>query len=127
MAYVDGYMLALEDLLKDISGLRAEAEANRPVELAKCHAAYNQGVARIHKQVRLIAGDSLKQARTTLEMLEARPQHVCSEPYYCPTAGEMESCLHGGFDICCNRPELHRPSPDLESRDAVREEVPPAG
>ncbi|MFJ7990268.1 hypothetical protein [Streptomyces sp. NPDC096351] len=39
------------------------------------------------------------------------PEHVCrpdATVYYCPTAGEVESDCHGGFDTCCSRPELHR-------------------
>lgn len=29
--------------------------------------------------------------------------------YYCPTSGDEESASHGGFDTCCDRPDLHRP------------------
>jgi hypothetical protein len=36
------------------------------------------------------------------------PEHVC-ERYFCPAAGEVESACHGGFDVCCSRPELHEP------------------
>lgn len=32
-----------------------------------------------------------------------------SELYYCPTSGDMESPVHGGFDTCCDRPDLHQP------------------
>lgn len=28
----------------------------------------------------------------------------CGRTYYCPTAGETECLLHGGFDICCDDP-----------------------
>lgn len=28
--------------------------------------------------------------------------------YFCPTSGEVESPCHGGFDVCCDKPELHR-------------------
>lgn len=38
--------------------------------------------------------------------------HVCNPgatTYYCPTAGETESDCHGGFDTCCDRPDLHQP------------------
>lgn len=38
----------------------------------------------------------------------------CKPVYWCPTAGEYESPCHGGFDVCCRRPELHRPSPVKE-------------
>ncbi|MGZ0231157.1 hypothetical protein [Streptomyces sp. CPS1] len=39
-------------------------------------------------------------------------EHVCkpgAQLYYCPTAGEVESDCHGGFDVCCGRPDLHQP------------------
>ncbi|MDJ0342226.1 hypothetical protein QMK19_03370 [Streptomyces sp. H10-C2] len=28
--------------------------------------------------------------------------------YFCPTSGDVESPIHGGFDTCCDRPDLHR-------------------
>lgn len=37
--------------------------------------------------------------------------HVCkpgASVYYCPTCGETESDCHGGFDVCCDRPDLHQ-------------------
>lgn len=40
---------------------------------------------------------------------ETPPGHVC-ETYYCPTAGEVESACHGGFDVCCSAPEKHTPA-----------------
>lgn len=37
------------------------------------------------------------------------PAEVC-RPYWCPTAESYECCgLHGGFDACCDAPELHWP------------------
>ncbi|MFE9777761.1 hypothetical protein ACFYPA_06340 [Streptomyces sp. NPDC005775] len=44
--------------------------------------------------------------------------HTCkpgATTYYCPTAEQVESDCHGGFDTCCDRPDLHRPinGPDL--------------
>ncbi|MBL3664474.1 hypothetical protein JL475_00240 [Streptomyces sp. M2CJ-2] len=39
-------------------------------------------------------------------------RHVCkpgASIYYCPTGGETESDCHGGFDVCCARPDLHQP------------------
>lgn len=40
----------------------------------------------------------------------AETGHICtSEPYFCPTSGEVESACHGGFDVCCDRPDLHGP------------------
>lgn len=33
--------------------------------------------------------------------------------YYCPTSNEVEDDEHGGFDVCCDRPDLHDPlTPD---------------
>ncbi|MEU7978336.1 hypothetical protein AB0B63_07360 [Micromonospora sp. NPDC049081] len=29
--------------------------------------------------------------------------------WFCPTSGETECGVHGGFDVCCHRPDLHRP------------------
>ena len=39
--------------------------------------------------------------------------------YYCPTAEEVESATHGGFDQCCGRPELHVPLPDSPGTQAL--------
>lgn len=40
----------------------------------------------------------------------------CGDLYYCPTSGETESPCHGGFDVCCDRPDLHQPStPDTRA------------
>lgn len=44
--------------------------------------------------------------------VEPSEEHVCKPGaglYYCPTAGEIESDCHGGFDVCCGKPELHVP------------------
>lgn len=47
--------------------------------------------------------------------------HTCNpgaQLYYCPTAREVESDCHGGFDVCCSRPDLHVPyTPDPEGAD----------
>lgn len=37
--------------------------------------------------------------------------HTCTPGatvYYCPTANDTESDCHGGFDVCCARPDLHQ-------------------
>ncbi|MEU3903280.1 hypothetical protein AB0F20_05625 [Streptomyces goshikiensis] len=42
---------------------------------------------------------------------ETKPGHVCkpcASLYYCPASGRTESDCHGGFDVCCDRPDLHR-------------------
>lgn len=35
----------------------------------------------------------------------------CRKAYYCPTENDMECGVHGGFDVCCSHPELHRKRP----------------
>lgn len=32
----------------------------------------------------------------------------CDQVYICD--GELECAVHGGFDVCCDRPDLHRPA-----------------
>jgi hypothetical protein len=49
--------------------------------------------------------------RTWWEVQE-EPEHVCkpgASTYFCPASGKAESDCHGGFDRCCDAPELHRP------------------
>ncbi|WP_109000813.1 hypothetical protein [Streptomyces rishiriensis] len=44
---------------------------------------------------------------------ETQAEHVCKPGagmYFCPTSGKTESTCHGGFDVCCDRPELHKPA-----------------
>jgi hypothetical protein len=39
-------------------------------------------------------------------------EHVCkpgARYFYCPTSARVESDCHGGFDVCCDRPDLHMP------------------
>lgn len=31
----------------------------------------------------------------------------CPDAYWCPMYGEIECPRHGGFDICCARPDAH--------------------
>lgn len=40
---------------------------------------------------------------------------MTSDLYYCPTTGEHELAPpNGGFDVCCDHPELHEPArPDF--------------
>lgn len=42
----------------------------------------------------------------------------CQPSYFCPTNGEWESPCHGGFDVCCNHPELHQQITPPASVDA---------
>lgn len=45
-------------------------------------------------------------------------QRRCDPSYFCPTNGEWESPCHGGFDVCCNHPELHQQITPPASVDA---------
>lgn len=46
-------------------------------------------------------GDAIRDAHLT--------RKPCT-PYYCPTSGDTECCpAHSGWDVCCDRPDLHRP------------------
>jgi hypothetical protein len=40
-------------------------------------------------------------------------------PYFCPTAEEVEQKPGGGFDQCCERPDLHLPLPEGEATDTL--------
>ncbi|MEU9310907.1 hypothetical protein [Streptomyces sp. NPDC048256] len=64
-----------------------------------------------------------KRAADLLRRLAAEPAadtpdqtqdgHVCkpgASTYFCPTSGQTESDCHGGFDQCCDRPDLHTPA-----------------
>lgn len=56
---------------------------------------------------------------------EHRP--TCPDLFYCPTVDEVESGCHGGFDVCCYAPELHRPMTEAELDDpAWNKLIPPA-
>jgi hypothetical protein len=41
--------------------------------------------------------------------------------YFCPSAEEVESATHGGFDQCCGKAELHVPLPDSPGAHALSE------
>ncbi|MGW0920147.1 hypothetical protein ACWD3J_14155 [Streptomyces sp. NPDC002755] len=52
-------------------------------------------------------------------------EHVCkpgAARYFCPTSGKTESTCHGGFDVCCDRPDLHQlvgvERPDTQTPEA---------
>jgi hypothetical protein len=53
---------------------------------------------------------------------EAQPaEHVCkpgASTYHCPTSGQTESDCHGGFDTCCDRPDLHQPAVEVQQDGA---------
>ncbi|MER6531179.1 hypothetical protein [Streptomyces sp. NPDC001508] len=49
---------------------------------------------------------------TRKEPMTGQTEHRCkpgATVYYCPASGDTESDCHGGFDQCCDRPDLHRP------------------
>lgn len=48
-------------------------------------------------------------ARSIDEIID---QLAC-DAYYCPTSGEDECAVHGGFDVCCAHPELHEYTDDI--------------
>lgn len=35
------------------------------------------------------------------------PPTCCPQAYWCPTSGDTECPAHGGFDVCCARPDWH--------------------
>ncbi|WP_318205355.1 hypothetical protein [Streptomyces sp. SCL15-4] len=55
--------------------------------------------------------------------------HVCRPGagyYYCPTSARVESDCHGGFDVCCDRPELHLPQREAQQDPAQDGEALPS-
>lgn len=51
-----------------------------------------------------------------LDAIEAAWQRMvadcgCADLYFCPASDDVECPRHGGFDICCDRPERHVPVP----------------
>lgn len=80
LQYAAGYILALEDLLKDISELRPQTE-DEPVDgqtpyPAPCTRAYRLGQIHTMKEIQKRAGWSLHQARQTLEAIAGRLNNV---------------------------------------------------
>lgn len=79
LQYVAGYILALEDLLRDISELRPETE-NEPVEEQTpypppCTRAYRLGQIHTMKEIEKRAGQSLHEARRTLKLVREKLDH----------------------------------------------------
>jgi hypothetical protein len=73
MAYVDGYILALEDILKDIKNLQAkEAAPDREPLLLEQRVARNGA----YGSVRAAVNRSLQNARDTMAMLKAGREPV---------------------------------------------------
>lgn len=72
---------------------RYEHAVRRQIDLVAA-AKYDGGWAYADAEEFLRRGDSLERFRC--------------EPYFCPSSGQLECCpLHGGFDVCCTRPDLH--------------------
>ena len=65
MAYVDGYILALEDLLRDLDSIRIHEQGRTAHD-----ANVIEGHTRCWKQARRIVGMSLHQARENLRRLK---------------------------------------------------------
>ena len=59
--------------------------------------------------------------RLTTEVVEAPVSLPPGDLYVCPAALEVESKTHGGFGVCCDRPDLHVPLPDGPATDALSE------
>ncbi|WP_181785360.1 hypothetical protein [Streptomyces phytophilus] len=47
------------------------------------------------------------------------PHEISESLYVCPAALQVESPTHGGFDTCCDRPDLHVPVPTGPGTDAL--------
>lgn len=57
-----------------------------------------------------------------VEILEAARKWRTQEDagrYFCPTSEEVESQSGGGFDQCCDRPDLHVPLPEGEGTERL--------
>ncbi|MFB6955490.1 hypothetical protein ACFCYB_00280 [Streptomyces sp. NPDC056309] len=73
-------------------------------------AAARRALGALHDSGLLPLGDSPAATQAT-EPVDV-DEHVCkpgARLYYCPAGGEVESDCHGGFDVCCARPDLHQP------------------
>lgn len=53
------------------------------------------------------AGRSLHRQLAAAASSATCPCPAPAPSYFCPTSGEAESPCHGGFDVCCGRPDLH--------------------
>jgi hypothetical protein len=42
-----------------------------------------------------------------VELLHELADCSCPDLYCCPTSREVECAKHGGFSVCCNRPDEH--------------------
>jgi|LakMenEpi03Aug12_release.lakeMendotaPanAssembly.Ray.scaffolds.fasta_scaffold219531_2 hypothetical protein len=52
----------------------------------------------------------LKVVRDANDELILNPEghaRCCDQVYYCPSSNDHECPVHGGFDVCCDRIDLH--------------------
>ncbi|MFJ1539210.1 hypothetical protein ACIODS_11775 [Micromonospora chalcea] len=64
-----------------------------------------------HDAQRLRATVTDDTARRIVERAkQVRREDAPCETWFCPTSGEVECGVHGGFDVCCDRYDLHQPS-----------------
>jgi hypothetical protein len=50
----------------------------------------------------------LKSSPTVAEMVDDTLDHASCRRYWCPVSQSIECCgEHGGWDVCCDAPELH--------------------
>lgn len=61
-------------------------------------------ISHYSKQLTALTGNPVRAIRSSAPALER-----CTL-WYCPTSGEIECGTHGGFDVCCARPDLHQPT-----------------
>ncbi len=93
-----------------------QAEAVFSAWLDRAVAAFPGQVAEFGRTVALVSlGEALRGIepdRLAIVVSIAVARLADSAPmalYFCPTSGEVESPCHSGFDVCCERPDLHRP------------------
>lgn len=55
------------------------------------------------KQTQALTGQAVHTVRGPAWVLDA------CDLWHCPTSGSVECGRHGGFDVCCDRPDLHQP------------------
>jgi hypothetical protein len=46
-----------------------------------------------------------------------------AQRYFCPASGDVEHPTHGGFDLCCDRPDLHQPVPTQQQITNIHTEM----
>ena len=99
----------------------ARADANGDIELYEPDGPGRIPARRVHKIIhRLWLVHRAHRPDTANSPKEPDAPCACPSPapsYYCPTSGEVESPCHGGFDTCCDRPDLHRPATETKTAE----------